>query len=173
MTFDLPMTERRLKSTARVMHQSMWLLFLVAVGLMLIVRRSVAVRTGSFWVLGCALLAIMFSFALRDMVRKLGRRNAEDQIVKDVKTFLQRQDPAPVEPPTPVKEVAVAAQPAAVPGDAFVPSRSADFLELKGALPGQPEADLVVFDAFPCRESASFRMNFHAILQPVVADAVA
>lgn len=172
MTFDLPIAERRLKSTARLMHQGMWLLFLIAVGLMLIVHRSVTVRTGSLWLLGCAVMAFMLSFALRDVIRKLVRRNAEDQIVKEVKTFLQKQDAGPVEPPAPadarVKDAVRA--PAIQPGDAFVPCRAADFMGLKGMQPSQLESDLVVFDAFPSRESAAFRMDFHAILQPVVSN---
>src|ERR1035438_8150021 len=80
MTFDLPIAEQRLKNTARLAHQSMWLLFLIAAGLMFAVRSSSQARTGSIWILGCAVLAFMFSFALRDAVRKLGHRNTENRI---------------------------------------------------------------------------------------------
>ena len=165
MTFDLPIAERRLKSTARVMHQSMWLLFLIAAGLMLIVRRSAALRNGSLWILGFAVLTFMLSYALRDVLRKLGRRNAEDQIVKDVKTFLQKQVATPAALPAPAKP-AVAQAPSQ--GDGFVACRKADFVGMKDAMPVAPQPDLVVFDAFPARDGAMFRAQFHAILQPVV-----
>ena len=103
MTFDLPIAERRLRNTSRLVHQSMWLLFLVAAGLMVIVRRSVPPRNGSVRILGCALRAFMLSFALRDVVRKVGRRNTEDKIVKDVKIFLERQTAPPAGQPAPAK----------------------------------------------------------------------
>ena len=40
MTSDLYLSERRLKSTARLMHQSAWLLFLIAASLRFGLRRS-------------------------------------------------------------------------------------------------------------------------------------
>lgn len=149
MTFDLPIAERRLRNAARLIHQGMWLLFLIAAGLMAIVRRGASARTGSLWILGCAVLAFMLSFALRDAVQKIGRRNAEDKIVKDVKTFLGTQPAPPVVQP--------------------VPSESAGFVPLKGAAAYcAPAGDPVVFDAFLSHESASAGMNFHAVLLPVL-----
>ena len=106
MTFDLAITEQRLKNTARVAHQSMWLLFLIAAGLMIVVSHSAAARTGSIWVLGCAVLAFMLSFAMRDMVRKAGHRNTENRIVRDVKIFLEG------EPAVLFRKLATAAAPA-------------------------------------------------------------
>jgi hypothetical protein len=91
MTFDLSIAERRLRNAVRLSFYSMWLLFAVAAALTMIVPHSVPGRTGSLWILGCAVLALMLSFALRDVVRKVGHRNTEDQIVRDVQTFLERQ----------------------------------------------------------------------------------
>jgi hypothetical protein len=99
MTFDLPIAEQRLRNTARLAHQGMWLLFLIAAGLMIVVGRSAPARTGSIWFLSCAVLAFMFSFALRDVVRKVGHRNTENRIVRDVKIFLEREPALPVRQP--------------------------------------------------------------------------
>jgi hypothetical protein len=163
MSFDLPIAERRLKNTARLVQHSMWLLFFIAAGLMMVVRRSVPVRTGSIWILGCAVLAFMLSFALRDVLRKVGHRNTEDKIVKDVKTFLE-SEPAHEERRTKPAMIQAGA-PAA---DACLPSKSAGFVPLKGAAAysksiGEP----VVFDAIPSRETVAFKMDFYAVLQPV------
>src|ERR1700691_286024 len=163
MTFDLPIAERKLRNTERLVHQGMWLLFLIAVGLMVIVRRSVPPRTGSVWILGCGILAFMLSFALRDVVRKLVRRNTEDKIVKDVKTFLERQPAGPIARPAPPK---VELSPAPSPEYA-VPSRPAGFVTLKDAAEYRtPSGYPVVFDAFPSRESVSVRTDFYAVLMP-------
>jgi hypothetical protein len=164
MTLDLPIAERKLRNTERLIHQSMWLLFLIAAGLMMVVRGSAPARTGSVWILGCAVLAFMLSFALRDVVRKLVRRNTEDKIVKDVKTFLEGQPAGPVERPAPAR---VAVSRTAGTGNA-VPSKSAGFVPMKGAAAYRTPSDPVVFDAFPPRESASVRMDFYAVLMPVL-----
>ena len=165
MTFDLPIAERRLRNTARSIHQSMWLLFPIAAGLMVVVRRGAPARNGSIWILGGAVLAFMLSFALRDVVRKIGRRNTEDKIVKDVKTFLERQPAPPVVQPVPAK-AAVSRTASPVGG---VPSKSAGFVPLKGAAAFRtPAGDPVVFEAFPSHESIAIRMDFHAVLLPVL-----
>jgi len=166
MTFDSPIAERRLKNTAKLVHQSMWLLFVVAAGLMMIVRGSIPARTGSIWILGCAVLAFMLSFALRDVIKKVGHRNTEDRIVKDVKTFLENEPAPPARQPKPATPiVSQAARPA---GDAFVPSKSADFVPLKGATAYRTSTgDPVVFDAFPLRDTVAFKVQFYAVLQPV------
>jgi hypothetical protein len=165
MIFDLPIAERRLRNAARLVFYSMWLLFAIAAALTMIVRHSVPARTGSLWILGCAVLAFVVSFALRDLVRKVGQRNTEDQIVRDVQTFLERQPAVPVGQSAPAK--AAASQEARPAGDAFVPSRSADFVPLKGAAAYRtPAADPVVFDAFPSRGPVAVRMDFHAVLLP-------
>jgi hypothetical protein len=165
MTFDSPIAERRLRNTTRLVQQSMWLLFFIAAGLMIVVRRNVPVRNGSIWILGCALLAFLLSFAMRDVLRKVGRRNTEEKIVKDVKTFLETEPPHEDRRPRPAPT-----KPAAPVVDAL-PSRSAGFVPLKGAAAysksiGEP----VVFDAFPARPSVSLKMNFYAVLQPVALD---
>jgi len=169
MTFDLPIAERTLKSTARLVQQSMWLLFIIAAALMIVVRRSVPARTGSMWILGCGVLAFMLLFALRDVIRKVGHRNTEDRIVKDVRTFLESEPAHEVRQPKPA--IAAPTQPISPAGDAFVPSRPADFIPLKGAAAyrtstGEP----VVFDAFPSRESVAFKMSLYAVMQPVAHD---
>jgi len=166
MTFDLPIAERRLRNATRFISYSMWLLFGIAAALMIIVRRSAPARTGSFWILGCAVLAFVLTFALRDVVRKLVQRNTEDKIVRDVHTFLETQPALPAGQPAPVK-VAVS-QTAGSAGDAFVPSRSADFVPLKGAAPypRTPAADPVVYDAFPSCGTVAVRMDFDAVLLP-------
>jgi hypothetical protein len=165
MTFDLPMAERRLRNTAWLVHQSMWVLFLLSAGLMVIVRRSAPVRNGSIWILGGAILAFMLSFALRDAVRKIGHRNTEDKIVKDVKNFLERQPAPPVVQTVPAN--AVASRTASPVGG--VPSKSAGFVPLNAAAAYRtPAGDPVVFDAFPSHESVAVRMNFHAVLLPVL-----
>jgi hypothetical protein len=165
MSFDLPVAERKLKSTERFVHQSMWLLFLVAAVLMVIVGRSAPARIGSVWMLGCAGLAFMLSYALRDVVRKLVRRNTEDQIVKDVKTFLEGQPVAPAERPAPVKvEVKSTAT-----SETVLPAKSAGFVPLKDATAYRtPAGDPVVYDTIPLHDSAAVRMNFYAVLMPVV-----
>jgi len=166
MTFDLPIAERRLRNTAKLVHQSMWLLFFIAAGLMMVVRRSVPARTGTIWILGCAVLAFMLSFALRDLLRKVGHRNTEDRIVKDVKFFLEREPAHEVRRPRPA--IAPISEPAKPAGDAFVPSKSADFVPLKGAAAYRTSSgEPVVFDAFPSREAVAFKMDFYAVLMPV------
>jgi len=166
MTSHLRVAEGRLKDRGRLVQQGMWLLFLIAAGLMITLRRQVPARTGSIWILGCAVLAFMLSFALRDAVRKVGRRNTEDKIVNDVKTFLERQ-PAPAAAP-PVPAEATASQTASPQGGG-VPSKSAGFMSLEGGdVCRTPAGDPVVFDAFPSHESVAVRMNFHAVLLPVL-----
>ena len=162
----LLIAEQRLRTAARLVRQSMWLLFQIAASLMMIVRRSAPARTGSIWILGCAVLALVLSFALRDVVRKVGHRNTEDKIVRDVKNFLETQPSLPDGQPVPAKAaVSQAAKPAS---DAFVPSRSADFVPLKGAATYRtPAADPVVYDAFPSRLPVGVRMDFYAVLAPV------
>ena len=169
MTFDLTTTEQKLRSTARLAHQSMWLLFLIAAGLMLVVRRSAPVRTGSAWILGCAVLAFLFSFALRDVVKKLGHRNTESRIVRDVKVFLESEPALPVMPPLTVVANVVAGD-SPIPAD-DVPSKAADFVEVDDAASYcVPAADPVVFDAMPLRAPVAFQAQFFAVLLPVVTN---
>lgn len=164
MSFDLPIAERKLKNTQRLLHQGMWLLFLIAAALMVVVRRSAPARIGSFWILGAALLAFMVSFALRDVMRKLVRHNTEDRIVKDVKNFLEREPAAAVVYLAQPKPAAIRkARPAAE-----VPVKSAGFMELKGARFRTPAGDPVVFDAFPSREPVAFKTNLYPVLMPVL-----
>jgi hypothetical protein len=94
MSFASPLAEQRLRNTSRFVYQGMWLLFVIAAALMVVVRRSVPARVGSIWILCCALVAFFLTFVLRDAVRKVGQRNTEDRIVKEVKSFLRSQ-PAP------------------------------------------------------------------------------
>jgi hypothetical protein len=165
MTFDLLIAERRLKNTSRLVRQSMWLLFFIAAGLMIVVRRSAPARAGSAWILAGAIIAFMLSFALRDVLRKVGRHNAEDKIVQDVKIFLERQ-PAPVAARPGSARMPVIRE--ASPVDA-VPSRSAGFLPLQGAASYRmPCAEPVVFDAFPSRETVGVSTDFYAVLLPVL-----
>jgi len=162
MTFDSPIAERRLKSTSRLVNQSMWLLLAIAAALMMIVRRSAPARTGSVWVFGVAVVALMVSFALRDLVRKIGHRNTEDKIVSDVKNFLESEPALSVHTPAPVE----VSQPVEL--EIQVPSRSAGFVDLKEAASYYtPSADPVVFDALPSRVSVAFKMNFYPVLLPV------
>lgn len=162
MTLDLPISESRLTNAARLIHQSMWLLFIISAGLTIMVRRSVPARTGSIWLLGCALLALGLSFALRNVVRRVGHRNTEDSIVRDVKTFLERQAVPPVVQAVPAN--AAVKQTTSPAGDPCVPSRLADFVALKGAgVCRTPPADPVVFDASPSRVPVAVRMDFHAV----------
>lgn len=165
MTFDFPIAERKLRSTERLVHQGMWLLFVIAAALMVVVRRSVPARTGSIWILGCAVLAFMLSFALRDVVRKLVRRNTEDKIVKDVKSFLEKQPVGLVERPVQARMT----PPPAASDENGVPVKSADFVRLKDAATFRTRAgEPVVYDAFPSHETASVKTNFYAVLMPVV-----
>jgi len=143
----------------------MWLLFLIAAGLMVIVRRGIPARNESIWVLGGAVLAFMLWFGLRDLVRKIGRRNTEDKIVKDVKTFLERQPAPPVGQSVPTQ--AAGSRTASPTGG--VPSKSAGFLPLQGAATYcTPAGDPVVFEAFPLHGSVAVTMEFHAVLLPVL-----
>jgi hypothetical protein len=166
MTIDF-IAERTLRNTSRLVSHGMWLLFLIAAGLMMILRRSAPARTGSLWILGCAILAFLLSFALRDLVRRVAHRNTEDKILNDVKTFLEREPDPLVERPAPAKAaVSRTANPA---GGNFAPPKSASFIQPKGAVAYRtPAGDPVVFDAFPSRESVAVRMDFYAALQPVL-----
>lgn len=157
--------ENAMKSSAKLLHQGMWGLFVIAAALMFILRRS-APRTGSIWVLGIGVLAFMVTFAVRDLMRKVGQRHTEDRIVKDVRSFLERE---------PVHEekryVLGTTQPArseeAADKDG-VPAGSADFMSLKNATAYHTSAgEPVVFDAIPSREVVTFRADFYAVLQPV------
>ena len=165
MTFELPIAERTLRNTSRLASQTLWLLFLIAAGLMMILRRSAPAHSGSIWIFGGAVLAFMLSFALRDAVQRIGRRITEDKIVSDVKTFLERQPLLPVMQPVPAK---VAASQTASPVGG-VPSKSAGFMPLEGAAAYRTLAgDPVVFDVFPAHQPVSVRMTFHAVLLPVL-----
>src|ERR1039457_4402151 len=87
------------------------------------------------------------------------------QDLKDVKTFLERQPAPPVVQPVPAK-AAVSRTASPVGG---VPSKSAGFVPLKGAAAYRaPAGDPVVFEAFPSHESIAIRMDFHAVLLPVL-----
>ncbi len=175
MTLELPIAEARLKTPGRLMRrggmqqnlaqQSRWLLLAVALGLMAVVRRGGDVRTGSLWLLGFAVLAFMLSFALRDVAGNVRRRLTEDQIVKEVRTFLQAQPP-------------MAAQAAGLSAreddgePALTPSGTSDFVALDSAASGQQQdGELVVFDAIAPRAAVAFRTDFHAVLQPVMLQA--
>lgn len=171
MTFELPIAEQRLKNTARLAQQSMWVLFLIAAGLMIVVGRSAAARTGSAWVLGCAVLAFMFSFAMRDLVRKVGHRNTESRIVRDVKIFLEGEPAVAVRKlaPAPAPALAQAAENDPLNLVTDVPTGSAGFVWMKGVSAyREPAAYPVVFDAFPSRASVAVRTEFFPVLLPVM-----
>jgi len=166
MTLDLMMTERRLKITSRLMYQGMWVLCVVA-ALMLLVRRSGAGRIGSLWMFGMALLIFMISFAMRDVMRKIGHRNTENKLVDEVKSYLQNQPAQPVEQPEPVR--AVQLEPASQPEEACVPNQAAGFVPLPGSfLSGNSADELAVFDSIPSRDRVTFAAQFHAVLEPVM-----
>jgi len=173
MTWDAPVAEQRLKHTTRWMHQTAGLLLLITAGLMLALRHNNAIRVGSFWLIGGAVLAFMLSFALKDVIRKLGYRATEERIIKDLKTYMHGHiETAPVvhndEPQTEPPQPQGVIQTVVRPGDAFVPTRAATFLELKKSMPLLgPGEDLVVFDAMPPRRSAELKMDLFAVLMPV------
>jgi hypothetical protein len=150
MTLDSPISEQRLRNAARWIFYSTWLLFAIAAVLTVLVRHSVPARAGSLWIFGCAVVAFGLSFALRDAVRKAGHRNTEDRIVRDVQSFLERQ---PAEPAGQLAaDKTVLKETAGLAGDAFVPSKSAGFVPLKGAADLRtPDPGPAVFDAFPTR----------------------
>lgn len=167
MTFDLHIAERRLRNASRFIFYSMWLLFAVAAALAMIVRHSAPARTGSLWIFACAVLALGLSFALRDAVRKMGHRNTEDRIVRDVQAFLERQPALQVGRSRPPK--ALPSQPAipAAAADPFVPSKWADFVPMSGAAARRaPAADPVVFDSPPSRRSVAVTVDFRALPLP-------
>jgi hypothetical protein len=109
----------------------------------------------------------VLSFGLRDVVRKVGHRNTENRIVRDVQTFLEGQPAHSVGQSAPAKAaVSQTAKPAAEP---FVQLQSADFVLLKGAAAYRtPAADPVVFDVLPSRRPVAVRADFHAVLMPVM-----
>ncbi len=163
MTFELPIAERRLRFTSRMLHQGMWLMLLAAACLLLLVRTNISARTGSLWLVGCGILAFMLSFALRDVVRKVGHRNTEDKLVKEVKTFLEREPTELIERPVVVRVERKAEAAASVPG---LPG----FVALKGVSPySAPAGDPVVFDAIPAREAVTVKMDLYAVLLPVLS----
>jgi len=166
MTMNIDfIAERTLRSTSRLVTQGMWLLFLVAAGLMMVLRHSATARAGSLWILGLAILGFMASFALRDVLRKVGHRNTENKIVNDVKTFLEKEPALPMQRITRLKAAPVMS---ANPAEAK-PARRADFIALKGAVAYRTSAgEPVVFDAIPSRESLALKMEFHAVLMPVM-----
>jgi hypothetical protein len=155
------------------MHQTAGLLLLISAGLMLALHRSNAIRVGSLWLIGYAVLGFMLSFALRDVIRRLGHRATEERIIRDLRTYMHgRLGAAPVvhndkrqtEPPQPQAAI----QTVVLPGDAFVPCRAAAFLELRDSKPLRVTSeDLVVFDAIPPLRSVEIRMNLFAVLMPV------
>ncbi len=159
--------ERTLRNTSRLVNQGMWVLFLIAAALMMILRRSATARVGSLWILGIAMLAFMASFALRDLLRKIGHRNTENKLVSEVKTFLEREPAAPVQrtvkpQAAPIPSVDLTQDP--------IPSKPG-FLPLKGGAAYAVSAgEPVVFDAIPSRESVAFKMDFHAVMEPVLAN---
>jgi hypothetical protein len=163
MTLDLPISERKLRNAARWIFYSTWLLFAIAAILTVIVRHSVPASTGWLWILGCAVVAFGLSFALRDVVRKAGHRSTEDRIVRDVQTFLERQ-PAEAAEAAVQSGKAAMKQPAPT-GDAFVPSRPADFVPLKGAADLRtPDPGPAVFDAFPTRRPIANTMGSLSVI---------
>lgn len=156
MSIASSLVEQRLRNTSRMVYQGMWLLFVIAAVLLFIIRRNVPLQIGSVWILGCAVVAFMLSFALRDAVRKVGHRNTEDRIVKEVKSFLQSQTAPTVAKRPPENQ-------AAGPSSG-VPSGSAGFVPLKSATPYRtPAGEPVVFDAFRSRESIAIKMDFYAL----------
>lgn len=162
VNFDF-IAERTLRSTSRLVNQGMWLLFLVATALMVIVRRSSAVRTGSIWILGCAVLALMASFALRDLVRKAGHRNTENRIVHDVKTFLESEPAVRFEP-------RVIAKPAPVEEEILKPVAQADFIPMQGVtLYSTSEGEPVVFEEIHTRHTLGFKFDLFPVLAPMKA----
>jgi hypothetical protein len=164
MGFNPLTAERGLKSTTRWLHQGTWLLLLSGAGLIFVVRGS-AGRTGVLWILGCALLGLVLSLALRDVLRKLGRRNTEDKLVKDVKVFLEGQPADETAPPKPARATAI---PAPDPPGALGSSQPADFVPLSDVAPdGAPAGLPVVFDVFPRPETFAFKKDFHAVVAPV------
>jgi len=173
MSWDAPVAERRLKHTTRWMHQSAGLLLLITAGLMLVLRHNNAIRIGSLWLVGGAVLAFMLSFALKDLIRKLGYRATEERIIKDLQTYMHgslgsapvaQNDERQPEPPQPQ----AVSQAVGHAGDAFVPCRAAAFLVLRDSKPlPVTSEDLVVFDAIPPLRSVEIRMNLFAVLMPV------
>jgi len=161
MTFAMPLAEQKLKESARVMQSGMWLLFLAAIALAVMVRRSGSMRSASIWILGCAVLAFLVSFALRDMLRKIGHRHTENKLVDEVKTYLRTAPAIPVIPIRNKPEVV------SRPVEDCVPARANEFLQLKDAAVRMPATDLVVFDAIPVRDNVTVRTDFYAILLPV------
>jgi len=157
------LAERTLRSTSKLVNQGMWLLFLIACGLMMILRHSATARTGSLWILGLAILGFMASFALRDVLKKVGHRNTENKLVSDVKTFLEMEPVAPVERAVKPKPAITEVQPA-------TPNKPAGFVPFKDVAPYRTsKGEPVVFDAIPNREPISVKMEFHPVLMPVMS----
>jgi hypothetical protein len=158
MTFDSPIAEKGLRITSRFMHQRVWLLLPIAAAMTGIVRRGAPGSTAYLWFLGCGFLAFML------VRRKLGYRDTQDKLVRDVKTFLEKQSANLADPPAPLK-------PADVPKVVAVPhSGPADFVSLQVAAAfRRPAGDPVVFDAFPSRKSVAVRMDFRTPVLPAEA----
>jgi hypothetical protein len=171
MTLPFPLAYRKIKNPTRLMQQGVWLLLVIAVALLVVLRMSGNLGSGSLWILGCSVVAFLLAVALRDVMRKLGHRNTESKIVHDVKAFLEAQ------PPVEFRRHLVEAAPISrmesreEERSAPVPSQATCFMPMAGELRHrEPGDDLVVFDAIPAHPGIGVRMNFYPVMTPVVCN---
>jgi len=171
MTLPFPLAYRKIKNPARLMQQGVWLLLFIAVALLVVLRVSGNLGSGSLWILGCAVVAFLLSVALRGVIRKLGHRNTESKIVHDVKAFLESQPPVEfrrhLTEPVPVSKM----ESREPEEKADVPGQATCFMPMSGELKHrEPGDDLVVFDAIPRHSGIEVRMNFFPVMTPVVCN---
>lgn len=168
MTTAFPFPTRKIKNPARLMQQGVWLLLVIAVSLLVIMRTSGTLGKGSLWILGCAVAAFLLSLTMRDVVRKLGYRNTQDKIVKDVKTFLETQPPLEVRQPV-YRTPAVIAE-VREEAEELIPRQATSFATMVRELTlHTPSDDLVVFDAISPRTPIALHMDFYPVMTPVVS----
>ena len=168
MTNPFPMPSRSLKNPGRLMQQGVWLLAIIALSLLLVMRHSGNLGSGSFWIVGCAVGAFLLSLTLRDAARKLGHRSTEDKIVKDVKNFLENQPALEVHPPAPVARPVVVAK-SAEEVEEVIPRQATNFLSMSSDTQ-IPSDDLVVFDVIRPAVPVQVHMNFFPVMAPVMSN---
>ncbi|MGA2131691.1 MAG: hypothetical protein ABSH50_05190 [Bryobacteraceae bacterium] len=169
MTIPFPLSSRKIKNPARLMQQGVWLMLIVAVSLLLILRRSGTLGGGSLWILGLAVVAFLGTLAMRDVMRRLGHRNTEDKLVKDVKAFLETQPPIEFRQRAYVAPPASRAQSHDEEQD-LVPRPATNFVASRELAHRAPGDDLVVFDAMQPRVCVELRVELYPVLAPVVAN---
>jgi len=171
MSLDVSLDGQRFKNTTAFLHRAAGPSLMIAAGLMVALNRNNAVRISSPWVLACAVVGLILSFALRDVTGRLGHKATEDRILKEVIAYLHGNTetaPAASVAPSEGREAAPSQTAAALPANNCMPRQAAGFLAWQQNPPVRlASQDLVVFDAMPPRRSIELKIDLFAVLMPV------